>query len=95
MSSTVSSRRIRAYAAIRCIRNGVWSASASSTIGTTGTLPLSTSATDCQAASTVDPSTSSTRGSGESTGTHPSYTIRSACASTRLPSRQTPGRWAE
>ena len=64
-------------------------------MGTTGTVPSSTSATLCHAASEVEPSTSSTRGSGESTGTQPSYTIRRAWASTRLPSRQTPGRWAE
>ena len=49
----------------------------------------------CQAASIVEPSTSMTRGSGESDGTHASYTIRSAWKSVITPSREARGRWAE
>ena len=76
----------------RCCRNGRWSASASSTIGTTGhrcrRAPRPPAATR--------PRWSSRRprgpaAPGASTGTQPSYTIRSAWASTRRPSRQTPG----
>ena len=63
---------MRAYAATRCSRNGRWSASAWATSGTTGTRPDSTSTTSCQAEAEVDPSTSSTRGAGESGATQPS-----------------------
>ena len=76
--STGSPRRTRAYAPTRCIRNGDQSASACWTIGTVGTVPSSTSPSGSQAESTVEPSTSTTRGSGASGGTHASYTIRSA-----------------
>ena len=81
VSRIESSRRTRAYAANRCRIAGWWRASAWRTIGTVGTFPDSTSATGCQRASTVEPSTSTTRGSGASAGTQASYTIRTECSS--------------
>ena len=70
-----------AYAASRCSVTGRWLASASRTIGTVGTSPDSTSASACHRASTVEPSTSTTRGSAASAATQASYTIRTECIS--------------
>ena len=95
VSSTASSRRISAYAATRCIRNGRWSASASSTIGATGTVAVQHGGDRLPARLDRRPVDLEHPRLRRVHGTHPSYTIRSACASTRRPSRQTPGRWAE
>ena len=81
VSSTSSSRGTRAYAASRCLRGRSVVGQRPRTIGTVGTAPESTSATGCHRASTVEPSTSTTRGSGASGATQPSYTMRTECMS--------------